>query len=205
MSNNQLTHNDEYQASKIGKLINQFTCPEQRRRTSSPINLLNRARKYNKNMQNEPNLYHGLPARGSSLSACNITRCVNIRPVGLPENERKNEPKRTQNEPNFSPKLASFYNEIFAFANNLNQYQSAKSVLTSIENPESRILCSCDLCSYAPVLLFSPRPRRPLRLKNQFKILVNRLKIWYNSLRTWNRPARSEILTQKEMKIKGLL
>jgi hypothetical protein len=61
----------------------------------------NRARKKNKNMQNEPNLYHGLPARGSSLSVCNITSYVKSKPVGLHENRRKNEAKRTQNEPNF--------------------------------------------------------------------------------------------------------
>jgi hypothetical protein len=38
----------EYPVSKIGKLINQFA--------NSPINLLHRARKYNKNMQNKANL-----------------------------------------------------------------------------------------------------------------------------------------------------
>ncbi len=89
----------KHQGSKNGKLINKFT--------NSPINSqnppLHLSRELYKShlfMQNEPNLYHGHPARGSSLSVCGISRYVNVRPVGLDENERNNEPKRTQNEPN---------------------------------------------------------------------------------------------------------
>jgi hypothetical protein len=98
-----------YPASKIDKLINKFTCPEQRRRTNSPINFLNPARKNNIFLQNEPNSYHGHPARGSSLSICNISGYATFQPFEPHENRQKNEPKRTQNEPNFSPKLALFF------------------------------------------------------------------------------------------------
>jgi len=146
------SHDRKGVVTKIGKLINKFTCPEQRRRTNPPINCLHRARKNNKNMQNEPNLkqlYEFISAYTSSTYRIYVL-----------ESTPKNEPKRTQNEPNFSPKLALFFqilasfgNEIFAFANifvtsvcsvvknNLvqirvkswfkNQYQSAKSAIIS--------------------------------------------------------------------------
>jgi len=90
--------------------------------SESCISLQNRARKYNKNMQNEPNLYHGHPARGLSLSICNISGYATFQPFEPHENRPKNEPKRTQNEPNFGRKLGSFshklaliYKEIIAF------------------------------------------------------------------------------------------
>jgi len=85
-------------------------------------------------MQNEPNSYHGHPARGALLSVCSIRGYATFQPFELHENRRKNEPKRTQNEPNFSPKLASFspklalfYKEIFAFANNFNLFAGLQS------------------------------------------------------------------------------
>jgi len=103
----------------------------------SPLHLSRTLYKSTLFMQNKPNSYHGLPARGSLLSVCNINRYVNVRPVGLPENEPKNEPKRTQNEPNFSPKLGSFstklalfYKEFFAFAKKSNLRKSVKLVLS---------------------------------------------------------------------------
>jgi len=81
-----------YTLSPIFRLINQLT--------SSPVNLLHRARKYNKNMQNEPNF----KIAGNDISTCNTNTYGNIIAFSRP----KNEPKRTQNEPNFSPKLALF-------------------------------------------------------------------------------------------------
>ncbi len=75
---------------------------------SPPLHLSRELYKSNLFLQNKANSYHGFGARGSFLSVCNITRYVNVCPSGLAENERKNEPKRTQNEPNFSPILASF-------------------------------------------------------------------------------------------------
>jgi len=69
-----------------------------------------------KKMQNEPNSYHGLPARGSSLSTCNISGYVTFQPFELQENRRKNEAKRTQNEPNFSSKLGSFFKYWLCFS-----------------------------------------------------------------------------------------
>jgi len=120
---NQLTHNNEHLVSKIGKLINKFT--------SSPINLLHRARKYNKNMQNEPNF----KIAQMCVSACNINVYGNL----LDFCRRKNEPKQTQNEPNFSPKLASFFpklssfdNQISAFANIFNLFTNSL-VLSNVE------------------------------------------------------------------------
>ncbi len=67
-------------------------------------------------MQNEPKF----KIASIYASPCNTSGYSNF----LAFTSRKNEPKRTQNEPNFSPILgsffpilASFYQEIFAFAN----------------------------------------------------------------------------------------
>jgi len=60
-------------------------------------------------MQNEPNF----KIDQINTSTCKTNGYGNF----LTFFHRKNEPKRTQNEPNFSPILASFYGKIFAFAN----------------------------------------------------------------------------------------
>jgi len=84
--------------------INQFSNLLINKLTNSPINLLHRARKYNKNMQNEPNLKNDQ----NDIIACNRGGYGNFPTFFHPQNEAK----RTQNEPNFSPKLASFFNKI---------------------------------------------------------------------------------------------
>jgi len=66
-------------------------------------------------MQNKANSYHGFGARESSLSACNITRYVNVCPSGLTENEPKNKAKQSQFKPNFGPKLALFSPKLALF------------------------------------------------------------------------------------------
>jgi len=133
---NQLTHNNEYRCSKIDKLINKFT--------NSPINLLHRARKNNKNMQNEPNFLNAQ----IDISACIRSGYDIFSNFSCPKNEpkrtqnepklqndemsvttyitkeyeifrpfssRKNKAKRTQNEPNFSLKLGSFFQILALF------------------------------------------------------------------------------------------
>jgi len=101
--------------SNVEGLINKFT--------NSPINSQNAplhlSRELYKStlfMQNKANSYHGFGARGSLLSVCNITRYVNVRLVGLLENEPKNKAKQSQNEPNFSPKLALFFQYWLCFS-----------------------------------------------------------------------------------------
>ncbi len=81
-----------YSVSKIDKLINKFT--------NSQINFQNRARNKNKIMQNEPNF----EITRNDISTCNR----NTYGILIAFLSPKNEAKRTQNEPNFSPKLASF-------------------------------------------------------------------------------------------------
>jgi len=81
-----------YSVSKIDKLINKFT--------NSQINFQNRARKMKQKMQNKPNFKND----PMSVSACNTNGYDDF----IAFCRRKNEPKRTQNEPNFSPKLALF-------------------------------------------------------------------------------------------------
>jgi len=99
----------EYQASKTCKSCQNpaRTCPEQRRRTNSPINFLNRARKNNIFLQNEPNS----PSVQVDISACNISGSGNFRLL-FP---RKNKAKQSQNEPNFGPKLALFFPKLASF------------------------------------------------------------------------------------------
>jgi len=129
MSNNQLTNNqltispvlsnvegpiNQFLSAEVSTkaetnlLINKLTCPEQGRRTTSPvlsgvegpINYLHRARKNNLFLQNEPNLkqlYEFISAYTTSTYKIFVFK-----------NTPKNEPKRTQNEPNFSPILALF-------------------------------------------------------------------------------------------------
>jgi len=60
-------------------------------------------------LQNEPNY----KITRNDISSYSINTYGNL--IALESS--KNEPKRTQNEPNFGPKLASFYGKIFAFAN----------------------------------------------------------------------------------------
>jgi hypothetical protein len=114
---------NENRVSSIGKLINQFTCPEQRRRTSSPINLLQRARtcpersrrKNNKKMQNKANLKNG----EMRICACNRGGYGNLIAFSRPKNKAKQSQFTCLDEvpmllsgrrrkPNFSPKLALF-------------------------------------------------------------------------------------------------
>jgi len=119
----------KHQGSKNGKLINKFT--------NSPINSQNpplqlsrELYKSNLFLQNKANSYHGFGARGSSLSACNITRYVNVRPVGLAKNEQKNKPKQSQFKPNFRPKLASFSSILALFFLKLASKWLAKIVIS---------------------------------------------------------------------------
>ncbi len=88
----------------------------------------NPARNKNFIMQNKANFKNAQ----INTSTCNIISYGNFLTFFRP----KNKAKQTQNEPNFSPKLAlffpklaSFHNRIFAFANNLNLCQSAKSAI----------------------------------------------------------------------------
>jgi len=97
MSNNQLTN----------QLIHQFTNVIINKFTNSPINSQNAplhlSRELYKStlfMQNEPNFKN---AR-IYISAYNTSGYINFQLISRP----KNEPKRTQNEPNFSSKLALF-------------------------------------------------------------------------------------------------
>ncbi len=60
-----------------------------------------RARKKNKNMQNEPNFKNDQ----IDITARSIYSYGNLIAFSRPQNEAK----RTQNEPNFSPKLGSFF------------------------------------------------------------------------------------------------
>ncbi len=262
----------EYPVSKIDKLINKFT--------NSPINYQNAPLQLSRELY-KSTLFMQNKAKFSRAQMYVSTSIIKSSKNLMLFGSRKNKPKQTQNEPNFSsilasffpklalfsPKLASFHNEIFAFAKKLNlfadlvkrtrivflwtrkiftgfnnfadlQGKNAKhscgrriycmnSLLFKAKNPENTQVSEINPCQSVksvvklfvsfrvyswlnfsslksvakfnfvnPVILFE---------KNQFKILVNRLKIWYNSCRTWNQPARSEILTQKERKIKGLL
>jgi len=93
----------KYLVSKVDKLINKLT--------SSPINFLQRARKNNLFLQNEPNY----KIAQIYTNACDTRRYK----IYVLKSTPKNEPKRTQNEPNFTPILALFHNEIFAFAKKL--------------------------------------------------------------------------------------
>jgi hypothetical protein len=139
---------------------------------------------------------------------------------------RKNEPKRTQNEPNFSPKLASFFSKLALIQNKIVAFwYSLRCKFGRVERDEQARL-QRTLRREQKVVEDDPAKSliydnlRNLRLnkivligvnpvilskKNQFKIIVYQLKMWYNSLWTWYRPVRSEILTQKERKIKALL
>jgi len=143
---NQLTHNNEYPASKIGKLINKFT--------NSPINFLNRARKYNIFMQNEPNFKN----TELIVTTCNINSYGIFRHLFRP----KNEPKRTQNEPNFSPKLALFFPKLA-----LNPCQSAcpsepegRSRVKSVSKISVDSVCSVAKKIYKSILLSCLKFRR---------------------------------------------
>ncbi|MBA7696805.1 hypothetical protein ES703_105457 [subsurface metagenome] len=71
-----------HQGSKITKLINKFT--------NSPINLLQRARKYNKNMQNKAKLMDAQ----MSVTALLTRGYESFRPFSRP----KNKAKQTQNK-----------------------------------------------------------------------------------------------------------
>ncbi len=82
----------EHPVSKIDELINKLT--------NSPINLLHRARKYNKIMQNKPNFKNAL----IYISACIESGYVNFLNLSRP----KNKAKQSQNKPNFDPILALF-------------------------------------------------------------------------------------------------
>ncbi len=83
---------------------------------TAPLHLSRELYKSTLFMQNKANSYHGHPARGSLLSVCNITRYVNVRHVGLPENEPKNKAKQSQFKPNFSPILALFFPTLALFS-----------------------------------------------------------------------------------------
>jgi len=121
MSNNQLSNSPvlsgvEGPINQLSNLlINQFTCPEQRRRTSSPvlskveglINFLQRARKKNKNMQNKANF----KITRNDISTCMTNTYGNIIALKQP----KNKAKQSQFKPNFSPKLASFSPKLALF------------------------------------------------------------------------------------------
>jgi len=65
------------------------------------------ARKNNKNMQNEPNLKN----YEMIVTTCITNSYGNLIAFSC----QKNEPKRTQNEPNFSPKLALFFSILALF------------------------------------------------------------------------------------------
>jgi len=118
--------------------------------------------KLTKKMQNEPNF----KIDQINVSACNKRDYGIFRILLRP----KNEPKRTQFKPNFEPKLALFCSNKPNFKPNsvkIGKFkyitaltclcQSERTVLSSIacppksrrrrKNPESRILCSYDLCS----------------------------------------------------------
>jgi len=88
-------------------LIHQLTNLLINQSSNSPINLLHRARKYNKIMQNKANF----KITRNDISTCITNTYGNIIALESP----KNEPKRTQNEPNFSPKLASFFPKLALF------------------------------------------------------------------------------------------
>ncbi len=90
-----------YQSSN--SLMNQLT------NLIIPLHLSRELYKSNLFMQNEPNF----KIDQINTSTCKTNGYGNFLTFFL----RKNEPKRTQNEPNFGPKLASFYGKIFAFAN----------------------------------------------------------------------------------------
>ncbi len=102
MSNNRETLETciQHQGSKIGKLINKFT--------NSPINFQNpplhlsrELYKSNLFMQNEPNFkIDQIDASAYYRNGYGIFKLLF---------RRNNEAKRTQNEPNFSPKLGSFF------------------------------------------------------------------------------------------------
>ncbi len=115
MSNNQLTNHqftNQLCSSSIGRklsnsLMNQLTNPLINKFTSSPINLLQRARKKNKNMQNEPNL----KITRNDISTCNTITYGNLIAKIIP----KNKAKQSQFKPNFSPKLGSFSSKLALF------------------------------------------------------------------------------------------
>jgi len=82
-------------------LINQLTIPPIHQSSNSLINLQQRARKYNKNMQNKAKLKNDQ----MSVTALLIRRYNNILTFFRP----KNKAKQSQFKPNFSPKLALFF------------------------------------------------------------------------------------------------
>jgi len=68
---------------------------------SPPLHLSRDLYKSNIFLQNEPNLYHGLPARGALLSVCSIRGYATFQPFEPHENRPKNKAKQTQFKPNF--------------------------------------------------------------------------------------------------------
>ncbi len=77
--------------------------------TNSLINLLHRARKNNKILQNKANFKnHEMFVTPYNTGYYDVLWLVS---------HPKNKAKQSQFKPNFSPKLALFFKEIFAFAN----------------------------------------------------------------------------------------
>jgi len=88
-------------------LIHQLTNLLINQSSNSPINLLHRARKYNKIMQNKANFKNDqMP-----VTAYYRSGYVNL----WPRRRRKNKAKQSQFKPNFSPKLASFFPKLALF------------------------------------------------------------------------------------------
>jgi len=100
LTNNHLTFSPVL--SNVEGPINQYFC------VLSCISCQNNARKYNKNMQNEPNLKITQIYTSSYITSSYVNLWLLSHP--------KNEPKRTQNEPNFGPKLGSFFPELALFS-----------------------------------------------------------------------------------------
>jgi len=88
-------------------LIHQLTNLLINQSSNSPINLLQRARKYNKNMQNKANS----PSVQDDTSPF-YTKTYKIFTCFL---SPKNKAKQSQFKPNFSPKLASFFPKLALF------------------------------------------------------------------------------------------
>ncbi len=135
----------------------------------------------------------------------------NLRPFSRP----KNKAKQTQNEPNFSPKLALFLSNEPNFKPNyvkignlcqrqvksvtISTYmcQFAKSIVTSIANPASRILGSYDLCScvYMPfngeyLLLFFTKNCYKMPYQKHFFSVASVWSLWQ---KLWKNMSRIKI------------
>ncbi len=90
------------------------------------------ARKKNKNMQNEPNLKNDQ----IDITTCNINSYGNL----ITFSRSKNEPKRTQNEPNFSSKLGSFFQKLALFVLPECGKRGLNKLLVSVYNTEKQVI-----------------------------------------------------------------